>query len=104
MLAAHAGYDSNTSVKEKKHKSRRWYLSKDDYDYFIVIININWNIIIGLMMILKKFINENFCLGNLSPYRIYCIYCLDYTIHTKWFSLYKGTLHSKYFLLMVEII
>ncbi|CAI2171444.1 16368_t:CDS:10 [Funneliformis geosporum] len=24
MLAAHAGYDSNTSVKEKKHKSRRW--------------------------------------------------------------------------------
>lgn len=41
MLAAHAGYDSNTSVKEKKHKSRRWYLSKDDYDYFIVIININ---------------------------------------------------------------
>ncbi|CAG8462143.1 12484_t:CDS:10 [Funneliformis caledonium] len=24
MLAAHAGYDSNASVKEKKHKSRRW--------------------------------------------------------------------------------
>lgn len=38
MLAAHAGYDSNTSVKEKKHKSRKWYLSQDGYDYFIVNI------------------------------------------------------------------
>jgi hypothetical protein len=38
MLAAHAGYESNTSVKEKKHKSRKWYLSQDYYDYYIIII------------------------------------------------------------------
>jgi len=38
MLAAHAGYDSNASIKEKKHKSRRWYLSQNYCNHIFLFI------------------------------------------------------------------